>query len=86
MYSSHYQAAVLKLLEESPVTTPSVIDDVRASVRAGETELAFSTLCEWIYEDELSITRGYYGKLVELADEMNAKDLVGKIATLVIEE
>jgi hypothetical protein len=48
----HLAAAVLALLGDSPITRQHVVDDVRQLVRAGEVELAFVTICSWLFEDD----------------------------------
>lgn len=79
------QVAVLSLLEDSPITRDEVKVDVRESLAAGELALAFDTLCSWIYEDELEIDREYYSRLVELADVMDATEIVANLSELVRE-
>jgi hypothetical protein len=86
MRTSEYQAAVIRLLEDSPIVSPQVIKDVRESVYAGEVELAFNTLREWIYEDALPITRKYYDRLAELAGGMQAEDVMASLDELVVDE
>lgn len=85
MYVNQYQAAILQLLEDSPIVSPQVIDDVRVSVRSGEVELAFTTLCEWIYEDDLTITRAFYERLVAIAPDLNSEGLVGGLVSQVVD-
>jgi len=58
---------VLQLLEDSPLVSAEVIADVRHLVAVGEEDLAFRTMCSWIYEDDLKISGEYYNRLVEAA-------------------
>jgi hypothetical protein len=71
-----YRSRLVELLNDSPITRVKVIQDVREFIVVGEYALAFDTLCEWIYEDDLPITSAYHARLQELAEEMNAIDLV----------
>ncbi|MFE2145853.1 MafI family immunity protein [Streptomyces sp. NPDC059456] len=57
--SLSYRARVVALLEESPLTAEAVTTDVRHLLSHGEEALAFDTMCSWIYEDALPITRLY---------------------------
>ncbi|WP_404198550.1 MafI family immunity protein [Streptomyces tauricus] len=65
-----FQARVVALLEDSPLTSEAVITDVRHLLSHGEEALAFDTMCSWIYEDALPITPRYLARLVAMADEM----------------
>lgn len=76
-----YRAIIQRLLEDSPLTSPDVIQDIRESLAAGEEGLAFSTLCSWIYEDSLPIDSAYYARLAEIAEDMES----GEIAQLLRE-
>jgi hypothetical protein len=60
----YLRALISQLLEESPLTSSEVIADVRHLMSIGEEELAFDTMCSWIYEDALPITSAYYESLV----------------------
>ncbi|ONI75604.1 hypothetical protein BWI15_07120 [Kribbella sp. ALI-6-A] len=71
-----YRSRLIELLNDSPITRAKVIQDVRELIVVGEYDLAFDTLCEWIYEDDLPISTAYHARLQELADEMNAVELV----------
>jgi hypothetical protein len=83
MYTNEYQAALLRLLDDSPIKSSEIIEDVRTSIRAGEIVLAFETLCEWIYEDSLPISRPYYERIVALAADMQSEELVERLGELV---
>jgi hypothetical protein len=78
-----YAAKIEELLEESPITAPSVAVDVRDLLTAGEFALAFDTMCSWIYEDELSISEEYYERLVRLSEDLGSRDLVTRMRELV---
>jgi hypothetical protein len=78
-----YAAKIEELLEESPITAPSVAVDVRDLLVAGEFALAFDTMCSWIYEDELSISEEYYGRLVRLSADLGSRDLIERMSELV---
>lgn len=74
MYISHVKAEILRLLNESPIASDEVIQLVREFVHVGEEGLAFDTLCSWIYEDDLPISRSYHQRLVELAPEVGMEE------------
>ncbi|MFF8371855.1 MafI family immunity protein [Streptomyces lydicus] len=78
-----YAANIEELLEESPITAPSVSADVRDLLAAGEFGLAFDTMCSWIYEDELPISEEYYGRLVRLSEDLGSRDLIARMRELV---
>jgi hypothetical protein len=83
--AGEYAAEIMKLLEESPIITPSVIVDVRDFLRVGEYGLAFHVMCSWIYEDDLPIGVEYYRRLVRLSAELGSGDLVVRMRELVPE-
>ncbi|WP_369360007.1 MafI family immunity protein [Streptomyces sp. cg2] len=83
--SLSYRARVVALLEESPLTTEAVITDVRHLLSHGEEALAFDTMCSWIYEDDLPITRQYHARLVAMADEMDSPRSVQRLDELLID-
>ncbi|MFI8214047.1 MafI family immunity protein [Streptomyces werraensis] len=83
MEAVEYAAKIEELLEESPITAPSVAVDVRDLLTAGEFALAFDTMCSWIYEDELSISEEYYERLVRLSEDLGSRDLVTRMRELV---
>jgi len=76
---------VVALLEESPLTAEAVITDVRHLLSHGEEALAFDTMCSWIYEDDLPITRQYHARLVAMADEMDTPRSVQRLDELLID-
>ncbi|MER5263900.1 MafI family immunity protein [Actinosynnema sp. NPDC002837] len=78
-----YVVEITKLLEESPVSTPSVIVDVRDFLKVGEYGLAFHLMCSWIYEDELPISAEFHRRLVRLSEELDSRDLVLNMAELI---
>lgn len=73
------------LLEDSPLASEAVITDVRHLLSHGEEALAFDTMCSWIYEDALLITRQYYAALVAMADEMDTPRSVQRLDELLID-
>ncbi|MFJ7078204.1 MafI family immunity protein [Streptomyces sp. NPDC098781] len=83
MEAVEYAAKIEELLEESPITAPSVAVDVRELLTAGEFALAFDTMCSWIYEDELSISEEYYERLVRLSGDLGSRDLIARMRELV---
>ncbi|MGV4927974.1 MafI family immunity protein (plasmid) [Streptomyces sp. BHT-5-2] len=83
--SLSHRARVVALLEESPLTTEAVITDVRHLLSHGEEALAFDTMCSWIYEDDLPITRQYHARLVAMADEMDTPRSVQRLDELLID-
>ncbi|WP_165989738.1 MafI family immunity protein [Streptomyces sp. YIM 98790] len=83
MEAVEYAAKIEELLEESPITAPSVAVDVRDLLTAGEFALAFDTMCSWIYEDELSISEEYYERLVRLSEDLGSRDLITRMRELV---
>ncbi|MEV0437885.1 MafI family immunity protein [Streptomyces spectabilis] len=83
MEAVEYAAKIEELLEESPITAPSVAVDVRDLLVAGEFALAFDTMCSWIYEDELSISEEYYERLVRLSADLGSRDLIARMRELV---
>ncbi|MFD7416206.1 MafI family immunity protein [Kitasatospora purpeofusca] len=76
---------VAALLEESPLTAEAVVTDVRHLLSHGEEALAFDTMCSWIYEDDLPISRQYHARLVELAEEMGTPRSVQRLDELLID-
>ncbi|TQK52561.1 hypothetical protein FBY35_3003 [Streptomyces sp. SLBN-118] len=83
MKAVEYAAKIEELLEESPITAPSVAVDVRDLLTAGEFALAFDTMCSWIYEDELSISEEYYERLVRMSEDLGSHDLIARMRELV---
>ncbi|GAA4887831.1 hypothetical protein GCM10023237_01280 [Streptomyces coeruleoprunus] len=62
--SLSYRARVAALLADSPLTSEAVVTDVRDLLSHGEEALAIDTMCSWIYEDALPITREYHASLI----------------------
>ncbi|MEU4762470.1 MafI family immunity protein [Actinosynnema sp. NPDC023794] len=85
MEAGEYAAEIKKLLEESPISAPSVIVDVRDFLKVGEYGLAFHVMCSWIYEDELPISAEFHRRLVRLSEELDSRELVVNIGELVSE-
>lgn len=83
--SLSYRARVAALLEDSPLASEAVITDVRHLLSHGEEALAFDTMCSWIYEDALPITRQYHAALVAMADEMDTPRSVQRLDELLID-
>ncbi|MET9116048.1 MafI family immunity protein [Streptomyces longwoodensis] len=80
-----YRAQLTELLEDSPQTSEAVITDVRHLLFHGEEALAFDTMCSWIYEDALPVTRRYLARLVALAGEMGTPRSVARLDELLID-
>jgi hypothetical protein len=76
---------VVALLEDSPLTSEAVITDVHHLLSHGEEALAFHTMCSWIYEDDLPITRQYLARLVAMADEMGIPRSVQRLDELLVD-
>lgn len=77
------QADILAVLADSPITSASVVQDVKELVRVGELALAFDTLCSWLYEDSLPISRLLYERLVSLSSELEEPRAVKKLHELI---
>lgn len=58
---------------------------IRELVEVGEIGLAFDTLCSWIYEDSLAISRSFYERLRALADDLEEQKAVEKLAELIVD-
>lgn len=71
-----YRTAIERLLNDSPITREDVIKNVREFLMVGEYGLAFDTMCSWIYEDDLVISSSYHDRLRELAEDMDAVEVV----------
>ncbi|MEW2429686.1 MafI family immunity protein [Micromonospora sp. NPDC047644] len=65
------QARVLKLLDDAPALREGIRTSIREYVRDGEAGLGFATLCEFLYEDALPISRAYYERLTAAAAEFD---------------
>ncbi|KUN74945.1 MULTISPECIES: MafI family immunity protein [Streptomyces] len=81
----YVRALVSQLLEESPLTSEEVIADVRHLMSVGEEELAFDTMCSWIYEDSLPISSAYYERLVSTAQELGTPKSADRLDELIEE-
>ncbi|MFG3369509.1 MafI family immunity protein [Streptomyces sp. NPDC090032] len=80
-----YRARVVALLEDSPLTSEAVIMDVHHLLSHGEEALAFYTMCSWIYEDTLPITRQYHARLPAMADEVGTPRSVQRLDELLVD-
>lgn len=85
MNESQCQSEIENLLNDSPITIDSVIEDVRDLLTAGELPLAFDTMCSWIYEDELTISKEYHNRLLMASKEMGSRALVERLYEMVPE-
>ncbi|PSL52637.1 hypothetical protein B0I31_112106 [Saccharothrix carnea] len=81
-----YRVELESLLEDSPLSDPGVIGDVRGLLDAGEYALAFDTMCSWIYEDDLLVGLSYYERLARMSEVMGSERLVERIRELVSED
>jgi hypothetical protein len=79
------QADILSLLGESPIVRCDVRADVKQLVYVGEIGLAFDTLCSWLYEDSLAISREFYQRLLRLSVDLNEPKAVERLDELVID-
>ncbi|MEU8867596.1 MULTISPECIES: MafI family immunity protein [Streptomyces phaeochromogenes group] len=79
------RAVITRLLEDSPLVSQEVIDDVHHLMNVGEEALAFHTMCSWIYEDELPITSVYYQRLVIAAQEIGESSSVDRLDELIVD-
>ena len=85
MPAMEIQAMILSLLADSPVVSNKVLEDVTNLVYAGEEGLAFDTLCEWIYEDDLPITGAYFERLRVVATELHISESMRGLEELITE-
>jgi hypothetical protein len=79
----YLRALIYQLLVDSPLVSAGVIADVRDLMSVGEEELAFDTMCSWIYEDSLSITSAYYERLVAAAQELGTPKSINRLDELI---
>jgi hypothetical protein len=79
----YLRALISQLLDDSPLVSAAVIADVRHLMSVGEEELAFDTMCSWIYEDSLPITSAYYERLVTAAQELGAPKSMNRLDELI---
>lgn len=77
------QADILALLDESPIVSSDIRNDVRELVQVGEIGLAFDTLCSWLFEDSLAISRSFYERLRVLVDDLEEPANAGRLDELV---
>ena len=80
------QAEIVRVLKDCPVLSAAVVKDIQQSVLAGETALAVSTLCSWLYEDSVPISRAFHRRLVSLADDVELPNWASLLEELVQEE
>ncbi|MEU8799632.1 MafI family immunity protein [Spirillospora sp. NPDC048819] len=85
MHYSQGQADILSLLQRSPITNSDVRKDVTELVYVGEMGLAFDTLCSWIYQEELRISRELYKDLVALSIRLEEHNAVQGLDELIAE-
>lgn len=76
---------VAQLVANSPLTSETLIKDVQHLLSQGEEALALDTMCSWIYECALPITREYYTQLETLASELGAPKSALLLSDLVID-
>ncbi|MFG1856385.1 MafI family immunity protein [Actinomadura geliboluensis] len=63
------------------MTSEEVIADVCQLMSVGEEELAFDTMCSWIFEDSLPITTAYVGCRIPRA-EVTERSSVARVGDL----
>ncbi|WP_405487321.1 MafI family immunity protein [Streptomyces sp. NBC_00096] len=80
------RTVIAQLLEDSPLVSQEVIEDVHHLLGVGEEGLAFHTMCSWIYEDELPITSAYYQRLMAAAQEVGDSTSVDKLDELILDQ
>lgn len=78
-----YRTTIISLVHDSPIVATDIVRDILETVQAGEYEIAFDTLCSWIYEDELSISREYYDRLVRFSAEVGCEEQASRLQELV---
>ncbi|ANZ36242.1 hypothetical protein BBK82_09385 [Lentzea guizhouensis] len=71
--------AVRQLLDSSPISRDEVRDDVRHLLAADEIALAFDTLCSWIFEDQVEISRDYLLRLTDVAGVLGVPGAVRRL-------
>ncbi|WP_285632541.1 MafI family immunity protein [Actinoallomurus iriomotensis] len=77
------QADIMALLSEAPIVRGDVRADVKQLVYVGEIGLAFDTLCSWMYEDSLAISREFYQRLLRLSVDLGEPEAVERLDELV---
>jgi hypothetical protein len=83
MNSNYFRWVLRGLLDDSLITSPALIDDIRMSINAGEFLLAFDTLCSWIHEHRVGISVVYYGRLIEVGEVMEESALAMSVREFV---
>jgi hypothetical protein len=78
-------AELLALLADSPIKRDSIIEEIKEYLSVGEPTLAFETLCTWLYEDRLPISRAYYERLASMAEEVYAQGYMARLDELISE-
>ncbi|GLY80085.1 hypothetical protein Airi01_083520 [Actinoallomurus iriomotensis] len=73
----------MALLSEAPIVRGDVRADVKQLVYVGEIGLAFDTLCSWMYEDSLAISREFYQRLLRLSVDLGEPEAVERLDELV---
>lgn len=79
------QADILAVLADSPIASDPVAEDIKELVRVGQIGLAFDTLCSWLYEDALPISRPFHKRLVSLAWALEEPTSVDQLGELVVD-
>ncbi|MFI5494258.1 MafI family immunity protein [Actinoplanes sp. NPDC051859] len=77
------QADILAVLRDSPIVRDSVVANVREFVQVGEIGHAFDTLCSWLYEDELPISRALYQRLSTLSAQLEMPEPMDRLDELI---
>ena len=84
--SQSLRTRVAELVANSPLTSEVLIKDVQHLLSQGEEVLALDTMCSWIYECALPITREYYIRLETLASELGAPKSALLLSDLVVDQ
>ncbi|WJK42631.1 MafI family immunity protein [Solwaraspora sp. WMMA2056] len=79
------QADILALLDDSPIVSSDVRGDVRELVQVGEIGLAFDTLCSWLFEDSLAISRSFYERLRVVANYLEELAALERLDELIVD-
>ncbi len=82
--SNNLVATIATLVDDSPITKPTVLADIRELLRVGEEGLAFDTLCTWIYEDSLPIKNEFHSRLLEIGERLGSTDIVERLRELIV--
>ncbi|WP_369916193.1 MafI family immunity protein [Plantactinospora sp. KBS50] len=54
-------------------------------MQVGEIGLAFDTICSWLFEDSLAISRSFYERLRVLANDLEEPAAVERLDELVVD-